>query len=387
MQSDSDSGKKIYTKHQSFETFVSNIDTDIAAQTQRVVAALTSALASGTEPHRRDVWKAALAELENPDQPSRRFHITVPIADELSRVDDHDVARYAFHRYRYDVFPAEHTLDAYPPYLQIEPASVCNFRCVFCYQTDTDFTAKSGGHMGTMALDLYKAIVDQCAGHVDFISLASRGEPLVSKDITQMLDYSRGKFLGLKMNTNASLLTEAKCHAILSGGLNTLVFSADAAQEPLYSQLRVGGKLATVLKNIEMFREIQARHYPESRLITRVSGVKFNDDQSMDSMVNTWGPLVDQICFVEYNPWENVYVSPVSGVTAPCSDLWRRMFIWFDGTTNPCDTDYKSVLKMGRLGESDVSALWRSPAYEVLRQRHLAEQRGEQEPCRRCTVV
>ena len=48
-------------------------------------------------------------------------------------------------------------------------------------------------------------------------------------------------------------------------------------------------------------------------------------------MVKYWGDLVDQIAFVDYMPWENVYKSKYSEVQTPCSDLWRRMFVWWDG--------------------------------------------------------
>ena len=53
-----------------------------------------------------------------------------------------------------------------------------------------------------------------------------------------MLAYTNDKFLNLKINTNASLLNENKIHAILSSGVKTLVFSADAADEKLYAKLR-----------------------------------------------------------------------------------------------------------------------------------------------------
>ena len=69
-------------------------------------------------------------------------------------------------------------------------------------------------------------------------------------------------FLNLKLNTNASLLDERKTHAILQSGVKTLVFSADAAEEPLYSQLRVGGKLDQVLANVERFQKIRHTQYP-----------------------------------------------------------------------------------------------------------------------------
>ena len=99
-----------------------------------------------------------------------------------------------------------------------------------------------------------------------------------------MLKYTSGKFLNLKLNTNASLLNEDKCHAILSGGVKTIVFSADAANEKLYSKLRVNGSLKKVIKNIELFQNIRKKNYSKNPIISRVSGVKFSEEQNFEEM-------------------------------------------------------------------------------------------------------
>jgi radical SAM protein with 4Fe4S-binding SPASM domain len=234
---------------------------------------------------------------------------------------------------------------------------------------------------------LFQKVVDEAEGKCEAITLASRGEPLVCKDIVKMLGYVRGKFLGLKINTNASLLDEEKTHAILQSGANTLVFSADAAEEPLYSQLRVNGKLEKVRSNVERFFEIRRRDYPDSTLITRVSGVRFSSAQNLDQMEKFWGEMVDQVAFVDYNPWENTYQRPVNNVSTPCSDLWRRMFVWYDGTVNPCDVDYLSTLKVGNARHESLSSLWTGAKYSEYRSKHLAQSRSALSPCQRCTVV
>lgn len=378
---------KTYQKHLSFETFFSSIKADVLSQKERVLTVLKQQVNQLTDDHRRSVIESAIKDLSAGEKEPAAFGITQNIADEVSKLPDTEIVRYVFHRYRYDVFPKEKRLDKFPPYLQIEPTSICNYRCVFCYQTDQDFTAKANGFMGAMPFELFKEIIDQVEGNVEFFSLASRGEPLLCKDIEPMLNYCEGKFLGLKLNTNASMLTEEKCHAILAGGVNTIVFSADAAQEPLYSQLRVKGSLEKVLGNIKLFGEVRRKHYPRSKIISRVSGVKFGDAQSMDSMIGLWGGLVDQVSFVAYNPWENVYEAQPKNMATPCSDLWRRMFVWYDGKVNPCDTDYKSILSVGTVKDRSISQLWCSGQYEHLRQQHLTENRSKAEPCRRCVVV
>lgn len=325
--------------------------------------------------------------LDGGTQEEPQFILSSNVLEEIARIEDSDLPRYLIHRYRYEIYPQNHTLDGYPPYLQIEPTSICNYRCVFCYQTDNIFTQRKNGFMGHMSFETFRQIVDQAEGNIEFISLASRGEPLLCPEIEEMLAYTRGKFLNLKMNTNASMLDERKAHAILQSGIQTLVFSADAAQEPLYSQLRVNGKLERVLKNIQQFQKIRETQYKNSKIITRVSGVKFDERQNLDDMEQYWGELVDQVAFVNYNPWENVYDSPPTEVQKPCSDLWRRMFVWWDGKVNPCDVDYRSTLAVGSIGDNDLSSLWRSPAYERLRVAHLEQRRSQVTPCDRCTVI
>ena len=383
-------GRQPYRKHNSFvELRHKHAE---AAQTARArieaVTSRTDLIGRLSAAHRK-IFEQAVADIfSDATTTTPRFSLGPSVVEEINTYpDDAVLPRYLVHRYRYEIFPQQYVVDGFPPYLQIEPSSICNYRCVFCYETDKTFTRKSTGFMGHMKLDMFKRAIDQAEGNVEFISLASRGEPLLCPEIVPMLDYTRGKFLNLKMNTNASLLDEKKCHAILQSGIKTLVFSADAAEEPLYSQLRVGGKLKTVLANIERFQKLRATQYADSHLITRVSGVKVSDSQNIDSMQKLWGDLVDQVAFVEYNPWENTYEQPVNDIVTPCSDLWRRMFLWWDGKINPCDTDYKSTLCVGNLKDSGLGAAWTSENYRKLRENHLGKRRHAQSPCNRCTVT
>ena len=386
-----DTGNRpIYKKHNSFVEIRHRHDDALAEAMIRVAAVRgREDLAEGLSTAHRSVLGQVYEDLFGPARPDNgpRFSLAPNVVQEIATYDDAVLPRYLVHRYRYEVYPQKRILDEFPPYLQIEPASVCNFRCVFCFETDPTFTAKSQGYMGQMAFDLFRQIIDQAQGNVEFILLASRGEPLLCKDIIPMLRYTEGKFLNLKLNTNASLLDEAKCHAILSGGVKTVVFSADAAEEPLYSKLRVNGDLASVLHNVEQFQKIRQTQYPRVPVITRVSGVQFSDDQSLDSMQRVWGSLVDQVAFVQYNPWENVYSRTITDLVEPCSDLWRRMFVWWDGKTNPCDVDYKSTLSVGTFPENTLSALWGSAGYSSLRDSHVNARRESISPCNRCAVI
>ena len=316
-----------------------------------------------------------------------QFILRDHVVDEIDRLKDDELNRYLRYRYMYDVYPINKILSEYPPLVQIEPTSICNYRCIFCYQIDPRLTNKKNSHMGIMDLQLFKSLVDELEGKVEAISLASRGEPTINKMLPEMLNYLDGKFLAVKVNTNASLLDETISRAILDADIQTLVFSADAAVEPLYSQLRVGGSLDKITQNIERFHKLKHKHYSDSRLITRVSGVYYQDEQKIEDMDAYWKDIVDQVAFVDYNPWENVYDADVNEVIQPCSDLWRRLFVWWDGRVNPCDVDYLSTLSDERFPDRSITEIWRGETFESLRKNHLKSKRQGLKPCAGCALV
>lgn len=375
----------VYEKHDSFVAM--RVHEPAMDMSQRLAALLERLPSLGLPARDEDLVRAACLEALGRSARDSHFTIQPYVMAEMARLQDDDLPRYLKYRYRYEMFPGRQELDDFPPCLQVEPTSICNYRCTFCYQTDAGFTRRESGHMGLMALDTFKRVVDEAQGRCEAITLASRGEPLLAPAVIEMLNYAAGKFLALKVNTNAWYLDEAHAHAILQAGVSTLVISADAAAEPTYSQFRVGGKLDRIMRNVEQFHDIRAIQYPKARTITRVSGVKVPGTPNLDEMEAVWGRLVDQVAFVEYNPWENVYDQPHHALTTPCSDLWRRMFVWWDGRVNPCDVDYRSTLLTGRLAEQSLSEIWRSDTYMALRRRHVAGERPQCEPCGRCVLV
>ena len=383
-----DNTLKIYRKHNSFVGIRHKVrnSTPVLIRIQKVREDIEQ---YAIPLRNREIIVRACDELlaESDGVSPSAFRLSDNVVEEISRLDDDLLPRYLFYRYRYEVFPHTYQRDDFPPCLQLEVTSICNYRCVFCYQSNEKFTRKETGHMGMMTLDMFKQVIDQAEGQCEALTISSRGEPLICRDIVPMLEYCRGKFLAMKINTNAWFLDEEKSHALLQAGLNTLVFSADATSEPLYSKLRVNGQLDRVVKNIRQFKEIRDRFYPDSRLITRVSGVYMNQGQDLDEMERFWGELADQVAFVEYNPWEDSYEHPLNTIQTHCSDLWRRMFVWFDGTVNPCDVDYMSTMALGNVRDLSLSDIWTSEKYERLRKTHLSGRRTELSPCNLCTLI
>lgn len=294
--------------------------------------------------------------------------------------------KYLIYRYKFKVYPREHIVAEFPVYILLEPVSTCNLRCTMCFQIDKSFTRKP--YMGIMPLDFFKRMIDEAVeGGTCALTLASRGEPTMHPELAEMLGYASGKFFDLKLNTNATRLDEDLCHAILSSSVNEIVFSIDSHEKEIYENIRVRGVFEEVLENIVRFHKIRERDYPDSKLSTRVSGVKFRQDQDAEGFRKFWSDIVDHVvCVNIQNRWDT-YNSPVNTESEhPCKYLWERFYVWFDGTCNPCDVDYKSKLSPGSVCERSIRSVWHSDEFKKLREDHISGNRAKHIPCDRCGV-
>ncbi len=237
-------------------------------------------------------------------------------------------------------------------------------------------------------MNLFEKVVDQIkAGGTEAVTLASRGEPTLHPQFGIMLKkIGEKEFLDTKINTNATRLTETMCHDILDAGINEVVFSVDAGTKETYERIRVNGHFEEVVKNVERFHEIRLKKYRSSKTVTRISGVKVDDAQDVGQMMSFWYDRVDQVTIKEAIPRWDTYNNPQTLTNEPCSTLWDRMYVWQDGTVNPCDFDYKSNLKVGDANTTSLKDIWNGEAYQKLREDHLKKMRVKHMPCDRCPL-
>lgn len=303
---------------------------------------------------------------------------------ELSKMEKKDYIRYLVYRYKYKILPKLHKISEYPACVQIEPTSVCNFRCIMCYQSDKTFSQKKYGFMGSMNLDLYKKIIDEIEGKVESLTFASRGEPTLYKALPKFLNYANGKFLAMKINTNASVLNEKLINDILSSDLQTLVFSVDSPDPEQYEKIRVKANFKKLMKNLKLFRQIKEKNYDKSKLIVRISGVKMFENQKTSYMEKQFGEFADMVGFTLMTPWQSTYENEITDKKTPCKEFWTRILIRYDGTVNPCDYDYKDKLSKFNVKNDTIKDIWNGEFYNNYRNLHLGKKRSQLYPCDRC---
>ena len=199
------------------------------------------------------------------------------------------IIKYIIFRYKFHIAGKNKINLGYPPYLLVEPVSSCNLRCPFCFQTDKSFTKKP--FMGVIDFDFFKEIIDQANDlGTGAITIASRGEPTMHKKFIQMLEYVNTKknIFEIKLNTNATFLTEKICHAIFKNNITQIVVSSDHYIKEDYERLRLGSNFEKVVKNVDMLFSIRKKHYPDSFTEIRISGIDNERDLDRKKFKDFW---------------------------------------------------------------------------------------------------
>ena len=139
--------KKIYSKQNSVIDLNIGTDVEIKEILQRIIKLSNNQnVLSRLSDYELEILQKVFSDLfeNSKNSSSLRYQISkYAIGEILSNINTEEkLSKYLFHRYRYEMFPQQYLLDDYPPYLQIEPTSYCNYRCLFLYSYRQDFYQK-----------------------------------------------------------------------------------------------------------------------------------------------------------------------------------------------------------------------------------------------------
>ena len=125
---------KEYKKLNSFNEFVSkNIENDKNLILKKIKTALSNSINyDSLSIKQKEILAIVKKDLFEDNLGNEiKFKLSKHVIEEIKRLEEKKIPLYLVHRYRYEVYPEKLILDDYPPYLQIEPSSICNYRCVF----------------------------------------------------------------------------------------------------------------------------------------------------------------------------------------------------------------------------------------------------------------
>jgi MoaA/NifB/PqqE/SkfB family radical SAM enzyme len=101
-----------------------------------------------------------------------------------------------------------------------------------------------------MPLERFREVLEQVPG-VRRIVLHGMGEPLLHRRVHEMVALAVARGAHVLFNTNGVLLTRAVAGRLVDAGLHELRVSVDMPDPGLYREVRSGGNLGRVYRNVE----------------------------------------------------------------------------------------------------------------------------------------
>ena len=145
-----------------------------------------------------------------------------------------------------------------PPYFaSYEPTNICNLSCEMCPSGKGQLKRERG----TADMELYKKFIVENRRTLVNIILHFQGEPLMYKQLGEMISFARENGIHTMFSTNGQLLAQ-NIEAIRNAQPDRIIVSLDGLSEETYTKYRIGGTLKNVIEGLDKLSQLPAKERP-----------------------------------------------------------------------------------------------------------------------------
>lgn len=114
-----------------------------------------------------------------------------------------------------------------PREIMIEVEPKCNFNCTFCFNKNS-FAKNGRGKVKSFNTAYVKKIIGAAAQSGVKIIRFTGGEPMLRKDIWELMNYAKTKRLQIRLNTNGSLINSPQIVRRLNGYISSILLPIES---------------------------------------------------------------------------------------------------------------------------------------------------------------
>lgn len=292
-----------------------------------------------------------------------------------------------------------------PMAIYVEPTNICNFRCVYCPESFSDFAQRSGGFKRLDA-DTFSDIADQIValGQLKVLHFYMMGEPFLNRSLPAFIRLAVRKNIANRtcVTTNATVLTADIVDQVLASGLDYLRVSVYGATQESFTR-RIGVshfRLSHVVANVtELRRRRDANGL--SKPFIYVKMIETGDEKENGTFRELFGPIADEVALEPAMNWNDPpegnlsllsHDEMLSGLyfknaKRACAFPFYTLVIHSDLRVSVCCVDWAKQAVVGDLRHEQLSDIWHGPALRDFRVSHLRGQRKELPACANCTYL
>jgi MoaA/NifB/PqqE/SkfB family radical SAM enzyme len=309
-----------------------------------------------------------------------------PFLNKLKRIGPDP--RYWAYRTNWWLVNKLHYVTRFPIHVDIESTNFCNLKCTMCPHSVEEFSMAKG----YFNMDTYRGLLPQFqAGGIKSLKLNMRGEPLLNRNLAEMVALAKEHgILEVMFNTNGLLLTESKTRELAEAGLDYLIVSIDGATAKTYNAIRRGGDFDTLRRNLEYFVAYR-RHNRLKKPLLRLQFVEMEENRhEVAEYLAMWEGKADVMTVNQYSnrgcgERQAHEMVPVGRVN--CFHPWRRMSISWKGEAMMCCGDWQNRCVLGDVAKISISDIWHSPRLADYRGKLKARRLNEIPCCKDCFVL
>ncbi len=283
---------------------------------------------------------------------------------------------------RHYLLPKTGKLKYYPRRYAIDPSTVCNLRCRYCIQGNYDEALHFEKKL--LPLDDFKIIFDKIKKYALLLQLHNFGEPLLNPDLPKMISYATKAGVRCRLSSNMAVrLDDQYIHDLVTSGLFRLTCCIDGHDQQTYEQYRTGGKLDTLLENLEKisyYKKKLKSPYPiltcrmlvfewNHRFVGETEKIskKHNCDEfvayagsyKLNDKSYTWS--------LKNNNWQEKQPKIGNSIppkaAKPCAWLFTALYINSNGKTIPCCFSGEKKAEHLSLLTHSLEDVWNSEQY------------------------
>jgi len=301
--------------------------------------------------------------------------------------------------------PLAKTLEEWPGAILIDTTNRCNAKCVWCPNPDLT-------NVGSMDMDVYRKIIDDYGPRGGVLTFGTFGEPLMDKHIKERIEYLHRypEIHKIEVLTNGFFLNDNVIPVILDNGVGVDIsldeldkktfedvkkMSFDIVRDNIVNFLKANSEAKTpVPVNIR----IKTMKTVEETLEQELFKVITSYDCSVvlnsidDNIISNWAGKLDKESFIkEYeistnNKTRFTHKRFNQTNIAPCTQLWKWMVVYWDGSVVLCCADMFSQAIVGDLKSNSIAEVWNGSQMKGHRDQMINRKRFEVAICQDCDI-
>ena len=282
-----------------------------------------------------------------------------------------------------------------PTFISVEPASVCQLRCPECPvgQRNTGIPGYRDAER-FLSREVWERVLKEAAPCAHTIQFYFQGEPILNKDLSQMIREAHEAGLYTLVSTNAQALTPEIAQALVDAGLSRIIVSMDGLTETSYNAYRVGGSLEKAKAALRYLREAKERLQGRTIIELQVLRLRTNEHEwaefkkqykalGADRLVFKTAQLYDYQNGNPLMPSHSRYSRYIQGsdglyhrkrLHKTCLRAWSGVVITTTGEVLPCCYDKSHAYAYGNIKECSLREIFCNEKSFAFRKAVLQEQ-------------